>query len=149
MNQGQPADEHRRQPQPTIKTTGTTFFKLLPRTSTYPHPPTKSTAKAKKVGKRLIGVIFQRRRSHQAPDAAHPSPCHIAVLPDRETDDFNLPHHPTKSTPKIKGQRGKAANTQRESGGEPEWSGFDTAAPQGEDGSATDAQHAFFQNSRQ
>lgn len=40
-------------------------------------------------------------------------------------------------------------NTQRESGGEPEWSGFDTAAPQGEDGSATDAQHAFFQNSRQ
>lgn len=107
MNQGQPADEHRRQPQPTIKTTGTTFFKLLPRTSTYPHPPTKSTAKAKKVGKRLIGVIFQRRRSHQAPDAAHPSPCHIAVLPDRETDDFNLPHHPTKSTPKIKRQRGK------------------------------------------
>ena len=61
--------------------------------------PTAADAGAASTSPQDMGRRFtQRRRTHQAPDAAHPSPCHIAVLPDRETDRDNLPHHTAKST---------------------------------------------------
>ena len=108
MNQGQPTDEHRRQPQPTIKTTGATFFKLLPGTSIYHTTPPSQ----QQIGKNHEPCPRKKAAKTSSPRIRnHPYNMNgrcLALLSqakltiDSAHPKANLPHPTTKSTAKAK-----------------------------------------------